>query len=69
MLVLKGENTVGHPTGPNRLHPVRSFCLNLSANDQVVSTFSEQKLRGVYSTVHAIGLVQAIIIPREYGWY
>ena len=61
---------VGHHIGPNRMHPDRISCLSLSANDHVVSTFSEQKLRSVYSTLHALGLAPASTIPRDgTGWY
>ena len=62
VLVLKGDSMVRHHMGPNRMHPDRSSCLGLSANgwmsqDQVFCTFSEQMLRSVYCTVHALGLV------------
>ena len=72
LFVLKGDSMVlvGHHIGPNQIHLYRSACLSLSANDQVVSTFSEQKLRSVYSTVHALGLVSASTMPSDgTGWY
>ena len=65
VFVLKGDSMVEHHIGPNRMHPDRSFCLSWSGNDQVVSAFSEQKLRRVYSTVHALGPVPAGTIPRD----
>ena len=68
--ILKGDSRVGHHIGSNRMHPGRSFCLSLSANDQVVCTFLEQMLKSAHSTVHALELVPASIILRAgTGWY
>jgi hypothetical protein len=68
VLVLKDDSMVQHHMGPNQMHPDRSSCLGLSANgwmsqDQVFWTFSEQMLRSVYCTVHALGLVPASTLP------
>ena len=68
--VLKGDRMIGHHLGPYQIHPYISSCLSLSANDQVVTTFSEQKFKNVYSIVHALGVVSASTIPSDgNGWY
>ena len=45
------------------MHPDRSFCLGLSANNQVFCIFSEQMLRSVYCRVHALSLVPDSTLP------